>query len=339
MKKEPLHLKKILPICAAAVIISAVMGTCYCLCGIVGDTESSGTEGLNYLAREDERDVRSAIDGVNEAQLDYEASLGSEETGKTADDDGLDLTEEELKQNGDDIDTESTGDMSASKEDDSVSLDTEDDNSHENDVKVSNLLSLKESLLAEVEGTIEYHWMDETEVTACKDAFGRAALIGDSMAQAAFEYDYLRESQVFYIRGASVDEMTPVLEPLSQYYPEKAVFFKGLNDCNHFATTDEFLECYIALIEEVRAENELAPEEIYVCSLLPGNAAIQAERDDLRRSDIFDEALQVMCTNIGYHYVDTKWLVREDWYLEDGIHMNAAFYNLWVQYLTAYIKD
>lgn len=201
------------------------------------------------------------------------------------------------------------------------------------------LTEYRELLSAQVTGEAPFQPLEEEARAEFRRSFTNCILFGDSMAQAACEYGYLAEAQVIYRRGGTVDVLLEESGRVIAAYPERVIFFTGLNDCNRFETTDEYLSYYTQLAETIKNETGIPAAHIYICSLLPPNAEVAAARADLARSDVFDDALHVLCENLGYTYIDTTWMVREDWYLTDGIHMTSEFYAIWLQYVSAVLEQ
>lgn len=269
-----------------------------------GENPEEIADGLSYVAAEQTKDVLEAQDRI------AAASASAAETENENESEGIAQTGEP----------------------------SETGRETEEEPVLPSLEEYREQLLAQVTGAAEYQPLDEEARAEYRRSFANCILFGDSMAQAAYEYGYLTEAQVIYRRGGTVDLLLEESGRVVAAYPERVIFFTGLNDCNRFETTDEYLSYYTQLAETIKNEAGISAEHIYICSLLPPNAEIAAARDDLARSDVFDAALHVLCENLGYTYIDTTWIVREDWYLTDGIHMTSEFYAIWIQYVSAVLE-
>ena len=179
--------------------------------------------------------------------------------------------------------------------------------------------------------------LTEEEKNQYRNQFSDCVVLGDSMAQAVLEYGFLDTACVVYRRSYTVDRLMEAADVAVGLYPNKIIFFTGLNDCNHFALVEDYIASYEALINYIR--EKLPKVEIYVCSLLPPNNAIKAYRADLARSEFFDAALKEMCARRGDTYIDTNWMVYQHLYLNDGIHFEEGFYSIWMQYVAQQIKE
>ena len=72
---------------------------------------------------------------------------------------------------------------------------------------------------------------------------------------------------------------------------------------------------------------------LYVSSLLPPSDVLGSTRADLVRAPMYDALLNHTANILGVNYIDSKWIVRQQNYLKDGIHMNRTFYRVWFRYL------
>lgn len=193
------------------------------------------------------------------------------------------------------------------------------------------LNALREELRAQMDqGAVpEFSAAEQAEI---RSAFSDTVFFGDSVAQAIGTYGMVDPSSVIYKRGGTLDTLYPLTEQVKQVYPGKVVIFTGLNDCNHYMENlagyeADYIKILDSLSETVGAEN------IAVLSLLPPSNALGATRDDLRQAPVFDGKLREICGAKGVTYIDIQWMVNQAYYLEDGIHFNAAFYRTLFRYL------
>lgn len=172
---------------------------------------------------------------------------------------------------------------------------------------------------------------DEAQLTQDRNILRDTAVIGDSMAQAVLEYGFLDEAHVFFERGAIIRELGGQIEAASAMLPRTVVFFTGLNDTDH-ETVDSYVEAYASQTAYVKS---LLPDaEIFICSMTPPSDFLAAEREDLAMSVYYTEALKSWCEENEILYLDLSFLVRQDRYLEDGIHFNYTFYEGWIGLIT-----
>lgn len=161
--------------------------------------------------------------------------------------------------------------------------------------------------------------------------FADCIVIGDSMAQAVLEYGFLDSTHVIYRRGFAIGQLGTAVEDTAALLPSKVIFFTGLNDTDYYAEPLEYAKAYSDQIAYLRS---LIPGvKVYVCSMLPPSNALGAVRPDLARSDLYDASLKVMCETQDIIYIDTKWMVNQSLYKQDGIHFISGFYDIWLQYV------
>jgi hypothetical protein len=161
--------------------------------------------------------------------------------------------------------------------------------------------------------------------------FMNTIFFGDSMTQAIGDYGFIDMSQVIYKRSASVDALIEKIPEVAAVYPERVVIFVGLNNCNFYKTPEDFATAFTALVQKLR--EQIPGVTLYVSSLLPPSDVLGSTRADLVRAPMYDALLNHTANILGVNYIDSKWIVRQQNYLKDGIHMNRTFYRVWFRYL------
>ncbi|MBR5658271.1 MAG: hypothetical protein IKX10_02600 [Lachnospiraceae bacterium] len=161
--------------------------------------------------------------------------------------------------------------------------------------------------------------------------FMNTIFFGDSMTQAIGDYGFIDMSQVIYKRSASVDALIEKIPEVAAVYPERVVIFVGLNNCNYYKTPEDFVTAFTALVQKLR--EQIPGVTLYVSSLLPPSDVLGSTRADLVRAPMYDALLNHTANMLGVNYIDSKWIVRQQNYLKDGIHMNRTFYRVWFRYL------
>lgn len=161
--------------------------------------------------------------------------------------------------------------------------------------------------------------------------FMNTIFFGDSMTQAIGDYGFIDMSQVIYKRSASVDALIEKIPEVAAVYPERVVIFVGLNNCNYYKTPEDFATAFTALVQKLR--EQIPGVTLYVSSLLPPSDVLGSTRADLVRAPMYDALLNHTANMLGVNYIDSKWIVRQQNYLKDGIHMNRTFYRVWFRYL------
>lgn len=193
-----------------------------------------------------------------------------------------------------------------------------------------------ESLIAEWnrqldEGTVSD--LTEQELIAVRSLFANTIFFGDSMTQAIGDYGFMELANVVYQRSATIDVLIGKIPEVAATFPKQVIIFTGLNDCNHYTEIADYRRDYVAMLEQLKAA--IPGVNIVVSSLLPPSNAFGQTRPDLARAPIFDQELRNICAENGATYVDSTWIVRQENYHDDGIHMKRVFYQVWFRYLLA----
>ena len=161
--------------------------------------------------------------------------------------------------------------------------------------------------------------------------FMNTIFFGDSMTQAIGDYGFIDMSQVVYKRSASLDALKEKIPEVAAVFPERVVIFVGLNNCNYYKTPEAFADAFTAMVESLR--EQIPGVSLYVSSLLPPSDVLGSTRADLVRAPMYDALLNHTANLLGVEYIDANWIVRQQNYLKDGIHMNRTFYRVWFRYL------
>ena len=191
------------------------------------------------------------------------------------------------------------------------------------------------SQLQEQINTLNIRPLSEEEIASYRQRLASSQFVGDSMTQAIYDYGLLDGDHVWFVRGAAIGELGNEVQSAVNMLPSNIVFFTGANSVDYYPTAQEFTDAYKNICSNIMAQR---PDmKIYVCSVLPVSEAIQAAREDLTHTYEYDQALREMCGANGFTYVDINWMVRQELYLEDGIHFNSDFYQIWIQYIASVI--
>lgn len=175
--------------------------------------------------------------------------------------------------------------------------------------------------------------LSEEEQVAVHTLFANTIFFGDSMTQAIGEYGFLDMTNIVYQRSATIDVLITKIPEVAATLPKQVIIFTGLNDCNHYTDIADYRRDYVTMLQQLKAS--IPGVKIVVSSLLPPSDALGQVRADLVRAPQFDQELRSICQENDVTYVDSTWIVRQQNYLEDGIHMNRTFYRVWFRYLKA----
>ncbi len=179
--------------------------------------------------------------------------------------------------------------------------------------------------------------LTDEEQIAVRTLFVNTIFFGDSMTQAIGEYGFLDMTNIIYQRSATIDVLITKIPEVAATLPKQVVIFTGLNDCNHYTEIANYRRDYQAMLQQLKAS--IPGVKIVVSSLLPPSDALGQVRADLVRAPQFDQELRSICQENDVTYVDSTWIVRQQNYLDDGIHMNRTFYRIWFRYLKALLSD
>jgi hypothetical protein len=163
------------------------------------------------------------------------------------------------------------------------------------------------------------------------ERFQNCVVVGDSLTDGLKVYQWLSKKQVFSSVGASIIVDGKLFRKAAKTYPTKAFFAFGMNDMgNYRGNAKNFIKKYNSLLKEVQKKSPKT--EIYICSITtPTKSAIKRKKV-LGNYKKFNKAIEQMCKDEGYTYVDTTQILpsHKKLYAGDGIHAASAYYPLWM---------
>ena len=170
--------------------------------------------------------------------------------------------------------------------------------------------------------------------------FEDAVILGDSRAVGFSYYEFLPEERVFAREGGRITDTTDYIEDLKAINPGQIFLCYGLNDIQigYWPEPEEYSAECAEIIEELTAE--LLYCDVYVNSILPVIGEGLEKSEDYSRISEYNSALENMCEEKGYTYVDNTSISEEnvDLYEADGIHMKIDFYEIWAANMLAEVK-
>lgn len=163
-------------------------------------------------------------------------------------------------------------------------------------------------------------------------------IVGDSNVR-HFDYYQILETEYYYpLAGKSIDYQSEHVKDYIDDDTKRIVFWNGYNIAN-YKDAEEYVETYQALVDSVKAVN---PDiEVYICSLMPATqTAIENDFKgdivhNIYRGSEYDEAIK---KHFGNYYIDIKFMGKEKYYGNDGIHFMPQFYYMLVPYLAYYLS-
>lgn len=171
-----------------------------------------------------------------------------------------------------------------------------------------------------------------------KEQYGTSVFLGDSITEGLSYHDVLNEENVLAGAGKTAEftMMEDDVDQLIARKPEHVYIHLGSTDI--LWPTDQPIEHsmthYERLIDAI--QGGLPDASISLLSVLPVTA--EAEQQEPRYATIgeYNQGLQALAEKQQVQYVDLTSLVAEhsDLYDTDGIHFQAAFYPLLLDYLS-----
>lgn len=128
-------------------------------------------------------------------------------------------------------------------------------------------------------------------------------------------------------------------ELILKYRPEKVFIYEGDNDIADGKSSKEIISNISSIVEKVRTQD--ATTEIVLIAAKPSIARWNLKRDYKRLNRNFRKLSR---RDVQMNYADvwkpmlTKGKVKEELFIEDGLHMNAQGYEIWYEALKSYVK-
>ncbi|MEK3787088.1 MULTISPECIES: GDSL-type esterase/lipase family protein [Paenibacillus] len=176
-----------------------------------------------------------------------------------------------------------------------------------------------------------------------KELYQASVFLGDSITEGLAYHDVLDEGNVLAGAGKTAEFtlMEDDVDRLVERKPERVFIQLGSDDI--LWPTDDPMEYslshYAKLIDNIKAR--LPKAKITLLSVTPVNA--DAEKKEPRYGNIqeYNAGLETLADQKQVEYVDLTSLVTEhaDLYDTDGIHFQAAFYPILLDYLATVRND
>ncbi len=178
-----------------------------------------------------------------------------------------------------------------------------------------------------------------------KNSIGKILFLGNSITEGGNWRKLLKDSSVVN-RGISGDNTFGVLQRLEEatrHKPSKLFLLIGVNDLSKSIPNAVIIENIFAIVNRIRAGS---PKTIiYVQSILPVNPTVKgfmtrfSKQDDIleinKQMAKYQETLKYTFVDIHDQFLDQSKLLDAR-FTGDGLHLNAAGYIHWVQYLKKY---
>ena len=163
-----------------------------------------------------------------------------------------------------------------------------------------------------------------------KEKFASSVVMGDSITEGFSEYDVLNASSVVSKIGVHLDELEEQVQQVKDLDPQVIFLSYGMNDVISTAgDTDQFLQEYEALVEQIR--DEVPNAHIYVNSIFPVTDSAVQKEPELAQISEYNTALREMCDHMQVGFIDNTEIAEDQYYEEDGVHFKAEFYPIWAE--------
>ena len=168
----------------------------------------------------------------------------------------------------------------------------------------------------------------------------KTKIVGDSNPYQISRFDVLNANYTGHMRGKSLKEQIDLVSDVIDGDEKNIVLWNGYN-IKYYENTSEYIDDYEILIDKIKSKSKDC--KVYVCSLLPAKRS-KVEEDlksdfvhNIYRGSEFDEALH---RHFGIKYIDCKpFLYSEDFYQQDGVHLNSTYMKMLVANVAFYINN
>ncbi len=170
-----------------------------------------------------------------------------------------------------------------------------------------------------------------------QEDFRKDIFMGNSILDELQYYRYIYPDNSIAKIGLNVETAMEHIDEAVRRRPERVFLYFGTNEANGLWETETYINGYRALVTKLR--QELPKSKIYVMSILPVDESLAAaypETKNLKNETIrgYNEALQTMAQEEGIEYIDLYKIENvSQYHEEDGIHFQAAFAGVWLQYI------
>ncbi len=173
------------------------------------------------------------------------------------------------------------------------------------------------------------------DVAKGKSWFQGTVFLGDSVVEAAAEFDYLSREVDLAVIGASLLTCDEQIEGAIARYPSAIFLCFGAND---FEIYQDDYDSYVKKLKERLDQLKAALPDvvIYVEAPFPVQEEFRASSLGSEYQPGYVDAVREFCeTEENVYYIDATFILDQmpELYEPDGIHPVAAFYPKWLTYL------
>ncbi|MCD8046480.1 MAG: SGNH/GDSL hydrolase family protein [Clostridiales bacterium] len=170
---------------------------------------------------------------------------------------------------------------------------------------------------------------DEIQELNFQEIFSGCIVMGDSITEGIYVYEYLNSSQVIYKNGISIPSTDDHLAQAQALNPRVVFLSYGSNDISHIHYDyEKFREEFDDFLN--RAQAALPDAELYVNLIFPAQAPLTEQQPWYTETAQYNAVIIEVCGEHGIPYIDSTGLVSDEYYSTDGYHFYGSFYPLWL---------
>lgn len=167
--------------------------------------------------------------------------------------------------------------------------------------------------------------------------FKNSIIVGDSLTEGIYVYNFLDKSKVLADIGASIRNGESLFLDAGAKKPENAFFAFGMNDLGGYnGNTSKFIKDYKNRI--LKFSKASSKSRIFVCAVqIPSDKAL-SENPIYKKYDDFNKGISKMCKKNKWTFCDTTSIIKinPELHAPDGIHMDIKYYPRLLDLLASY---
>ena len=159
--------------------------------------------------------------------------------------------------------------------------------------------------------------------------FDDAVIMGDSHAEGFSVYGFLNSARVAAVKGKNLKYCQDHVQQAINLNPSQVFMTYGMNDMIIYqSNVSGFIEQYTSVANQLKTA--LPDAQIYISSVIPAGSQAIARKPGLAYTAEYNAALQAMCQQNGFTFVNVTPLFNAGYYEPDYIHTNKEFHRVWL---------
>lgn len=156
-----------------------------------------------------------------------------------------------------------------------------------------------------------------------------SVILGDSQAEGFSVYGFLNSARVAAVKGKNLKTCEDHVQQAINLNPSKVFMTYGMNDMIIYqSNVSGFIEQYTKVANQIKAA--LPDVQIYISSVIPAGSQAIAKKPGLAYSAEYNAALQTMCQQNGFTFINVNPVFNASYYEPDYIHTNKEFHRIWL---------